>query len=305
MLFGLILFLLVVVGAVLWVTVVGWPWENPPLPPPQPTPFVTSAVATSAHTVHLTIHKGPATAQVEVERWRPPPDPTYNFFTTLNEIDDTELLSDTLYRYRARYTNPQSPWSPPKEVTTLALVDALNIGELNLEEGGWQGHCLVQRFEPNVLLRSGGLVSITLRVPPLGLSIDRIYISAADLSPGVDAYDSVDYRAAIHEIVFKPALVVPPSPLVLTRTLILPAISYALDRTKPLLIAVDFSSTPESGLMYREVAPDQAVAYYKQHQPLQEGEEPEARKTNRDGYTRWPTDTTKGGIYLIERIEVG
>ena len=71
------------------------------------------------------------------------------------------------------------------------------------------------------------------------------------------------------------------------------------------IIAFDFSATPASGIAYREVPPEMAVAYYKFQEPLQPGEEPEARKMDRDGYTRYPADARKGGIYLIERIDVG
>ncbi len=74
---------------------------------------------------------------------------------------------------------------------------------------------------------------------------------------------------------------------------------------QPLLVAVEFSAVPESGIMYVEVSPEVAVAYFKLQAPLQGGQEPEARKTDRDDFIRWPTDITKGGIYLIERIEFG
>ena len=68
---------------------------------------------------------------------------------------------------------------------------------------------------------------------------------------------------------------------------------------------VNFSANPASGIMYREVPPREAVAYYKLQAPLQEQEQPEAMKTDRSGYTRYPADATKGSISLVERIDVG
>ena len=66
---------------------------------------------------------------------------------------------------------------------------------------------------------------------------------------------------------------------------------YHLDEGQPLLIAVDFSAAPPSGIMYTDaVPPEQATAYYK--------EGAEAATANRTGFTQAP------GIYLIEKIEV-
>ena len=80
-----------------------------------------------------------------------------------------------------------------------------------------------------------------------------------------------------------------------------PAIPFLLDESQPRLIAVEFSSLVNSDIMYQEVPFGKAVGFYKILQPLQPGEEPEARKTDRDGYVR----TSVGGIFLIEKIEVG
>ena len=120
----------------------------------------------------------------------------------------------------------------------------------------------------------------------------------------MDPYDSVEERKAMHETIFNhPPLVISPSEAYLPKTL--PAIPYPLDHTKPLLIAIEFSAYPPSGIMSNEVPPRQAVAYFKLQGALQDQEQPEAMKTDRSGYQRYPADTTKGGIYLIERIDVG
>ena len=304
----LLVLLIIVVGVAGLYIGIDWVWQ-PPIPPPQPVPLITSAVGTSSQTVRLTLSKTPG--QVMVERYWPYDGSTFDFPTTQNEVVDSGLVSGA--QYRARYTSsPTAPWSVSKpewgiEATTLTEVLE---GELTLPDSDWEGFCLVQRFEAGALFKSGDLVSITLRASSAGASIDRIYISqAVDPGPGIDPYDSVEYRATMQDTAFKPPLVIPPAPPNQTNTVTVPAILYTLDNTKPLLIAVDFSATPASGIMYREVPAEKAVAYFKLQGPLQQGEEPEARKTDRSGYTRYPADPTnpprRGGIYLIERIEVG
>jgi hypothetical protein len=298
---------LLIIGAVLVIgLVVGLlilvPFSRPPFRP-KATPLIITAGATSGRSITLTLEKGPGPVEVELERSIPPDPSTVSLFTLFNTYNDNNLQPDTLYRYRTRFANPQSPWSPPRDAKTL--FNALPGGELGSSEQNWQGLCIVQRFEANVLSRSGNVVSITLRVPASGASIERIYISPADQLPGMDPYDSSDNLGAFHDTDTKPPLVVPPAAGNQSQTVTLPAISYSVDHTRPLLIVVEFSASPNSSLMYREVPPDKAVAYYKAQGPLQAGEQPEARKTDRSGYSRWPTDPARGGIYLVERIEVG
>jgi hypothetical protein len=71
----------------------------------------------------------------------------------------------------------------------------------------------------------------------------------------------------------------------------LPAVNYNFNRTKPLLIAVDFSAAPGSTIRGNDaVPPEQASAYYKQ--------EAAAATANRADFTSFP------GLYLVESIEV-
>lgn len=277
-----------------------WPSRDPPL---RAGPVIVAADPLSAHAIRLTIERGGAgPVEVELERTILPDDPpTLFLFTLFGIYDDEGLVPDTRYQYRVRFTNPISAWSAPKSARTL--VNALNEDELDTVSRNWQGYCLVQRFEAFTLSRSGNFVSITLRVPPSGLSIERIYISRPHPSPGADPYDSVASGGALHDTTTQARLVVPPSPQ--SQPVTVPAIAFAVDESQPLLIAVEFSAFVNSGVMYKEVPPGKAVGYYKSLGPLQPGEEPEARKTNRDAYLRSPPDTTKGGIYLIEKIEVG
>ena len=308
------LFVLAALGAGIYGVVIGLGIKHVPEPPPVPTPFITSAVGTGSHTIHLTLQMGSGDwGTVELERYRTADQSAIIFPTSLNELDDTNLEPDIppgngVYRYRARYNIPQrplGPWSPVVEARTLPLVEAFNKGELTIPEGtGWAGYCLVQRFEAGALSRSGSQISITLRASTAGLSIDRIYISQADPAVGMDPDDFLpNTLATMQDTLWKPPIVIPPSGQ--TKTFTVPAILYNLDHTKPLLMAVDFSATTASEIMYRELRPQEAVMYYKLREPLQPNEQPEARKTDRQNYNREPTDTTKGGVYLIEKIEVG
>jgi hypothetical protein len=238
-----------------------------------------------------------------VQRYWPYDGSTFEFLTGENEVVDqiilpeiADLLPERLFKYRARYTSSTSaPWSVSKpeygkEARTLA--EALK-GELAITDSGWEGWTLIQRFEARAISRSGDKVSLTLRAGSAGASIDRIYLSQADPAAGSEPFDSVDYRATMQDTAFGPPLVIPPAPLNQTNTLTMPAILYTLDHTKPLLIAIDFSATPVSEIMYRDVPPNVANAYYKEQAPLQPGEEPEARKTDRDGYTPWPGPSSR------------
>ena len=278
-------------------------WGDPTIPPPpplQPIPWVTSAIGTSAHTIHLTFHKTEPGA-IEVERYNPADGSTFPFpFLVLDSQVDDEigLEADKPYKYRARYDTP-GPWSAdaPEHGTegrTLTLDTAFYRGQFDLAAPNWANRCLVQRFQAGALSKSGDTVSLTLRAGPGGLSIQRIYSSQADPTAGADPYDSVDYREAFQ---FNP-------PLIFDTIKFLPPILYKVDHSKPLLIAVDFSASPDSVIMYKDVGPQVAVAYFKLQGPLQPGEDPKARKRNRTGYTRTPADITQGRVYLIERIEV-
>jgi hypothetical protein len=300
----IVLIILIVAAATAFAAYGLWGLDLPfprPRPPLRAGPIIVAADPLSTIAIRLTIEKGFGPAEVELERTVLPDPPTLSLFTLYGIYDDEGLVPDTIYQYRVRFTNPISAWSAPKSARTL--VNALHEGELDTVGRGWQGYCLVQRFEAFTLSRSGNFVSITLRAPPSGLSIERIYISRPHPSPGADPYDSVASGGALHDTMTQARLVIPPSSQ--SQTVTVPAIAFAVDESQPLLIAVEFSAFVNSDVMYKEVPPGKAVGYYKLLGPLQPGEEPEARKTNRDAYLRSPTDTTKGGIYLIEKIEVG
>jgi hypothetical protein len=156
---------------------------------------------------------------------------------------------------------------------------------LTADDPGWQGYCLVQRIEAVRLSSSGARVKLTLRASSgSSASIQQIYISRAD--PGGDPYDSAaDLTPVILQTLPITPLVIPAAKTVTLE------VFYNLDEKEALLIAVDFSAAPSSGIRCtKAVPPEQACAYYKEGSGT--------ATPNRTGFTTYP------GIYLIEKIEV-
>ncbi len=143
-----------------------------------------------------------------------------------------------------------------------------------------RGRCLVQRIEPVRLSSGGTAVQLTLQAFAESVVIDRILISQPAATG--DPYDSADDLTDVSTAVI---LVQPNSSLTLA------PVSYNLDRTKPLLIAMDISDSSGSLPVLQGVPATDAVAFFNLG--------PEAAiKDRQPGYTSRPR------IYLVERIEV-
>jgi hypothetical protein len=166
-------------------------------------------------------------------------------------------------------------------------------------QGDWEGWCLIQRIEAARLSHSGTQVRLTLRASPeSGASIDRIYISQGPDPGSGDPYDALADLTEIYDrgsggpfvLPKGEAQSIPPSPRM---------VSYNLDHERPLLIAVDFSAAPRSGIMYVDTDQD-----------LPEEERRVAAYWARGAYARDPDRTVaadqqvRGRLYLIEKIEV-
>jgi hypothetical protein len=152
-----------------------------------------------------------------------------------------------------------------------------------IENRGHANECLVLRIEPVRLFKSGSRVRITLQRPTDGnLLLRSVFISkAADTG---NAYDSADDLTAVRD---EPLAVLPDpnQPL-----LELEPVIYALDATKPLLIAFDIDD-PGRVRRSETTASTDAGAFF--------GPVGEASQTIRSaGYT------DRNRIYLVERIEV-
>jgi hypothetical protein len=152
---------------------------------------------------------------------------------------------------------------------------------LTANEDGWEGYCLVQRIEPVRLSLSGNRVRLTMRASSVtDAHIERVYISrpAASGKP----YDSaVDLRVLADY----------PFHIQAGKAVQFALLPYNLDEGQPLLIAVDFSAAPPSGIRYTDAPPEQAGAYWRAGA--------EAKMA-----TRSPGYTLSNRIYLIDKIEV-
>src|SRR5262249_5513404 len=153
----------------------------------------------------------------------------------------------------------------------------------------------VQRIEPVRLLKSASSITITLRASSVSSAyIDRVYISRA--APAGDAYDSAADLMAVWTTPFtipaNTSVSLPLSPS-MPNVYSIGDVSYSIDAKQPLLIAVDFSAAPPSGVRCKKaVPPDQARAYRKSVAA-------EAAKADRHSYSPYP------GVYLVENIKVG
>jgi hypothetical protein len=166
---------------------------------------------------------------------------------------------------------PPSPGEPFEQTfaATLNELDAL------------RGRCLVQRIESVRLSNSGSQVQVTLQALAESVVIDRILISQPAVSG--DPYDSGDDLTDVSTTV---VLVQP------NTSLTLPTVNYNLDRTKPLLIAMDISDN-SGALPFLQGVPDtDAVAFFNQ------GADEAATKDRSLSYNSRPR------IYLVESIDV-
>jgi hypothetical protein len=164
---------------------------------------------------------------------------------------------------------------PPPEPTFVQT-----FGAAFTDTDALRGRCLVQRIEPVRLFTSGSQVQITLQAFAESVVIDRILISQPAGSG--DPYDSGDDLTDVTTAV---TLVQPDT------SLTLPPIDYNLDRTQPLLIAMDISNTSGVLPFLQGVPATDAVAFFNM------GAEA-ATKDRTAAYTSRPR------IYLIQRIDV-
>jgi hypothetical protein len=253
-------------------------------PSGSPAPMIVSATGTSVSSIVIawTFSGEPATHfQVERTKSGQAADPP---FDAVSPLDDTGLDEGTTYSYRVKAVfgdGNTSDFSASVSAKTLSFQEAFSA-TLTEDEPDWAGFCLVQRIEPLKLSRSGPQVRITIRASTAAdLTIDRIFISQP--ATAGDPYDSAADLTQVSSAVMVPA----------NTATTLPPVTYNLDHTQPLLIAFDFSSTPNSGNVRRlpAVPTSDASAYFKQAS--------EAAINDRQAdYV--PLDV----IHLVEKIEV-
>ena len=131
--------------------------------------------------------------------------------------------------FEAEASPPPPPPPPPPPMPEKAFEATLT------EDGQSANRCIVQRIEPVRLFKSGNLVRITLQRPSAGnLIIKNISISRAADTPGSDPYDSAGGLNFVPETY---PLMLPQDPG--NAAFELNPVSFALDQTKPLLLASD------------------------------------------------------------------
>jgi len=159
------------------------------------------------------------------------------------------------------------------------------------DEAGWEGYCLVQLIRSSRLSKGGSKVRLTVRASSMSAaSIDRIFISQPDPALGDDYDSAADLKGLTPDTPF----VVPANEAVT-----LPVIIYDLDPDQNLLIAVDFSAAPASGIRFTDASPEGVVGFFSPPPPPG-GTFHEAAVNNRTpGYT-----PLNGRLYFIEKIEV-
>jgi hypothetical protein len=206
-----------------------------------------------------------------------------------------------VYQYQAQNSDenadPNNPneWSPSTPVPGKTFELTFD-GMLNPQKnaGGWAGRTLVQRIEPGFpLIKSSIVVQIIVQASAAsGASINRIYISQADpnrhMEPWQPFTDLTQVPLPQHPFIVPAGAPVP-----------LPPFAYPLDNSKPLLIAVDFSASPASGVKHSDRVPiTRAAVYYIQ------GAEA-ALQTRSAGYTLVQDgDPTHSHVDIIANIFV-
>jgi hypothetical protein len=262
---GLTLLLLVPAVIVPVVLLVGFAgcdrvWGLTPIP--SVGPMIDSATGKDATTITLIYNSGGTLQSYQFERTDPGGN-VANFDAPAPAVpfDDTGLAPATSYNYRVRgidTSGDPTDWSAPVTGTTLAFTSTY-AKTLTDPAPGWEGYTVVQRIEATHLGATGPHVRISVQASSASdASIDRVYISQAD-SAG-KAYDSAADLTLVYDSAAnqQQPFVVPAG-----ATKSLPIVAYTINRVQALLIAVDFSPTPASGVEYTPSVPSsEAVAYF-------------------------------------------
>jgi hypothetical protein len=161
----------------------------------------------------------------------------------------------------------------------------------------WQGFTLVQRIEAAFLGPSGPHVRITVQASSASdASIDRVYISQADSAGKI--YDSAADLTAVYDSSTHQQQ---PFVVLAGETKALPIVTYEINKFQALLIAIDFSASPMSGIGRAPGVPAaEAVAYFLQT-PAGEA----AVKNRSPNYTQVLDSMGNSAVFLVTKIEVG
>jgi hypothetical protein len=227
-----------------------------------PTLIIDSATGKDGTTITLIWHSDGTPQSYQFERT----DPVGNIANfeapaPAAPFDDTGLAPATSYRYRVRAIDTSgdpTDWSAAVTGTTLPFASTY-AKTLTEDSSQWEGFTLVQRIEAAHLSATGPHVRISVQASSASdASIDKIYISQAD-STG-NPYDSAADLTLVYDSAAnqQQPFVVPAG-----TTKSLPIVAYTINKVQALLIAVDFSATPASGVELASSVPtSEAAAYY-------------------------------------------
>jgi hypothetical protein len=272
--------------------------DNIPPPAPPDAPVITVARGSGVTTIELA-WSNPNTSAVtfRIERTRQGDSTPQQFDAASSPFDDNMGLDEaTTYVYRVRAARTSdgalSEFSTPASASTFGAAFA---AALATDQAGLAGFCIVQRIEPARLIRGGTRVSITVRGSTGGdLQLSRITVSqpAAVGDPAVSG-DPYDANADLVEVA---SSVVVSANVAVT----LPTIDYALDRTRPLLVAFDIG-VPGNVRYLNPVPSGDATMYFRpatSEAAVRDRQPPRANP----GATPYAVSAS---IYLVERIDVG
>jgi hypothetical protein len=231
----------------------------------QNPPAIQSAVAKSVCVITLTWQYGGAQPQTfQIVRTNPD-GTTTTLQTTTSTFDDTGLLAASTYSYTVAAVYGSGPGTASNPVTATTPPFQPTFQEtLNADNAGWEGYTLVQRIEAARLTTGGTQVRLTLQASSTeAVSVDRIYISQPSSAAGANPYDSGADLTPIYAGGPTMPLVMAAGQVMLFPAVDQTGINYTLDPTQPLLIAVDFSAAPGSGLGFVQSVPAvEATAFF-------------------------------------------
>ncbi len=266
---------------------------------PVPEPTIDSATGTSFNTISVAWGFS-GNASVTFQRTNLDNSvtdlgvqPTSPFTDTVPTPTESDQNPPLVYQYQANVDSPPD-WSTAVSGKTFELTfDGMLVP--TIEGTGAEGMTQVQRIESGYpLTKNGPSVQILLQADAVsGASIDAIYISQADLNQPNEPWQPANDLTQV-PLPAQP-FIMPPGGSVVA----LAPVAYTLDKSKPLLIAVNYSVSPASGVKASNPLPiTQAAVYYK---PGAEA----GLQTRSAGYNLITTgDPTLSAINLIANIYV-
>jgi hypothetical protein len=264
--------------------------------PHPPPPTIDAATGTSFNTIKVTWEIGENNASVTFQRTNLDSSVTNLGVLSSPFTDTVPIPTDGgVYQYQgANEADLPVDWSAPVSGRTFELAfDGMLVP--TIEGTGAEGQTQVQRIEPGYpLTKNGTTIQILLQADAVsGASIDAIYISQADPNQPSQPWQPAGDLTQV-PIPAQP-FIIPPGGSVVA----LAPVAYTLDMTKPLLIALNYSASPASGVKASNPLPITRAAVY--YNPGAEA----GLQTRSAGYTLITTgDPTLSAINLIANIYV-